>query len=256
LAALKKAHAMIRAIEARQLFRRYASVLLPLVLLLVGSSHRIASQTANSTGLISIRLEQKQGSVIRSVAQNTVFRNGNILRFRLTSRIAGFLYVVDKGTTGETATLFPASSGTESNNRIEPDQNMVVPANGDGWFEVSGPSGFDTVYILVSASPIAMPPAGPNGQNTESPQTATPLPPDLLPRCDDQIFKARGECIDVSAGVAPLAPDAPVPRELVPLARTAARDIILTDDGDGVTVKAAPSAKLPLIYTFRLAHLQ
>jgi hypothetical protein len=248
---------MIAATQARQLFRRYGHILAFLALLLVGSTHRVASQTANSTGLISIHLEQMQGSVIRAVPQNTVFRNGNILRFRLTSRIAGYLYVVDKGTTGETATLFPTATGTEGKNRIEPDQNVVVPANGDGWFEVSGPSGFDTIYILVSASPIAIPPpASSSGQNTENPNTATPPPPDLLPRCDDQIFKARGECIDVSAGVAPLAPDAPVPRELIPLARTAARDIILTDDGDGVTVKAAPSAKLPLIYTFRLAHLQ
>lgn len=248
---------MIAATQARQLPRRYGRILATLAVLLAASTNRIASQTANSTGLISIHLEEKMGSGIMTVPQDTVFRNGTILRFRLTSRIAGYLYVVDKGTTGETATLFPTTSGAEGNNRIEPDQNMVVPANGDGWFEVSGPSGFDTIYILVSASPIAVPPpAAPNGQNAENPQTASPPPPDLLPRCDDRIFKARGECIDVSAGVAPLAPDAPVPRELIPLARTAARDIILTDDGDGVTVKAAPSAKLPLIYTFRLAHLQ
>ncbi|MGB6686929.1 MAG: DUF4384 domain-containing protein [Terracidiphilus sp.] len=246
---------MIAATQARRI-RRYGRILASLLVLLATTTHRMASQAANSTGLISIHLEQKQESVIRTVPQNTVFRNGNILRFRLTSRIAGYLYVVDKGTTGETATLFPISSATEGNNRIEPGQNMVVPANGDGWFEVSGPSGFDTIYLLVSASPIAIPPASPNGSITEPPQATSPPPPDLLPRCDDQIFKARGECIDASAGVAPLAPDAPVPRELIPLARTAARDIILTDDGDGVTVKAAPTAKLPLIYTFRLAHLQ
>ena len=247
---------MTAATQARRRSQWYGLAAVSLLVLLAPSMPRISSQTANSTGLISIHLEQKQGSTIKTVPQNTVFRNGNILRFRLTSRIAGYLYVVDKGTTGETDTLFPTTSGADGN-RIKPDQEMVVPASGDGWFEVSGPSGFDTIYLLISDNTISIPPAtAPTGQNAETPQTTTPPPPDLLPRCDDQIFKARGECIDVSAGVAPLAPDAPVPRELTSLARTAARDIILTDDGDGVTVKAAPSAKLPLIYTFRLAHLQ
>ncbi|WP_263353246.1 DUF4384 domain-containing protein [Acidicapsa acidisoli] len=228
-----------------------------LLLVLVVEPARLESQNTNSAGLISIRLEQKNGDSTKTVQQNKVFHNGDILRFRLTSRIAGYLYVVDKGSSGQTTTLFPIAAGAGAQNRIEPDQNIVVPAIGDGWFEVSGPSGFDTIYILVSATPILIPPAAlPESQSPENRQNAAPLPSNLLPRCDDQIFKARGDCVDPSAGAAPLPPDAPVPRELVPFAKSAARDIILTDDGDGVSVKPAPSAKLPLIYTFRLAHLQ
>jgi hypothetical protein len=239
--------------QAQSRFERYTRIAALVALLSMGPAQYIQSQSTNSTGLISIRLEQKNGDDSKTVPQNTVFRNGNILRFRLTSRIAGYLYVVDKGTTGQTTTLFPVLNGPGTQNRIEPDQTMVVPAVGDGWFEVSGPSGFDTIYLLVSSSPILIPPAA-VPEKQESPQN--PLPPNLLPRCNDEIFKARGECIDPSAGAAPLPPGAPVPRELVPFAKSAARDIILTDDGDGVTVKPAPSAKLPLIYTFRLAHLQ
>ena len=234
-------------------FKRYGLLFAMPAVLFAGSAQCAVPQNANAASLISIRLEQKHGDETKTVPQNTVFHSGDILRFRLTSRIAGYLYVVDKGTSGETTTLFPVSTATGSQNRIELDQTMVVPAMGDGWFEVSGPSGFDTIYLLVSSSPILIPQAS-VPETKETPQNATP--PNLLPRCNDDVFKARGECIDVSAGVAPLPPGAPVPRELVPFARSAARDIILTDDGDGVTVKAAPSAKLPLIYTFRLAHLQ
>ena len=235
--------------------RRSAWSFVLMGILFVTATPHLRSQNANSAGLISIRLEQKSGDDSKTVPQNTVFHNGDILRFRLTSRIAGYLYIVDKGTTGQTTTLFPVASGTGGQNRIEPDQTMVVPAIGDGWFEVSGPSGFDTIYLLVSSTPILIPPAAvPESQEPENPQSAPPS--NLLPRCDDEIFKARGECIDASAGVRPLPSDAAVPRELIPFAKSAARDIILTDDGDGVTVKPAPSAKLPLIYTFRLAHLQ
>lgn len=235
---------------------RYGIALILLSGWLALSPQRIASQSANSSGLLTLRLEERVGDVAKTVPQNAVFRTGNILRFRLTSQLAGYLYIVDKGTTGETATLFPASDTPDASNRIEPGQSMVVPANGDGWFEVSGPAGFDTIYILVSADPITIPHAPAAAPSQETPQSEAPPPPNLLPRCDDAIFKARGECVDKSAGVAPLPPNAAVPRDLVPLARTAARDIILAGDDEGVTVKAAPSAKLPLIYTFRLAHLQ
>jgi hypothetical protein len=247
---------MIPASRLSAVLRPYALVLVFSFLLFAARPQRLASQSTNSAGLLTLRLEQRVGDAAKTVAQNTVFRTGNILRFRLTSQLAGYLYIVDKGTTGETATLFPASENPDASNRVEPGQSMVVPANGDGWFEVSGPSGFDTIYILVSAEPIAIPHVPASGPNQEAPQNENPLPSNLLPRCDDAIFKARGDCIDKSAGVAPLPPNAQVPRELVPLARTAARDIILADDADGVTVKPAPSAKLPLIYTFRLAHLQ
>lgn len=211
----------------------------------------LAGQSTNSAGLLSIRLEQKLGNAGKAVPQNTVFRTGDILRFQIASHVAGYLYVVNKGTTGETDTLFPDPSAMAGDNRIDPGKTYLVPANGDGWFEVSGPSGFDVLYFLISATPIALPPAASPSQNPSQPEA---LPPGLLPRCDDAIFKARGDCVDSSAGVAPLTPGAPLPRELVPLAKTASRDIILTDDGDGTAVQPAPAAKLPLIYTFRLAH--
>ena len=210
-------------------------------------------QNAGSS-LLSIRLEQKKGDTVQAVPQNNVFRNGEILRFRLTSQINGYLYVVDRGTTGNSAVLFPAV-GAAGGNRIEIGHSYLVPADGDGWFEVGGPTGFDTLYFLVSATPIALPSAPSTNQDNEPARpNAAPLPPNLLPRCDDAIFKARGECLDVSAGVAPLAPNAPMPRELVPMAGAASRDIVLTDDNGDTAVQSAPTARLPIIYTFRLAH--
>lgn len=223
-----------------------------ILMLTAGAAGVLWGQSASPAGMISIRLEQKLGEVKKAVPQNTVFRNRDVLRFQITSHISGYLYVVDKGTTGETSSLFPRSDAIPGDNRIEDGKSYTVPANGEGWFEVSGPSGFDILYFLVSATPIALPQAS-AGEGQSSGQTEPP-PPGMLPRCDDAIFKARGDCIDASAGVAPLAPGAAVPRELVPLARTASRDIILTDDGSDTAVKPAAASKLPLIYTFRLAH--
>ena len=225
-----------------------------IVALLLVAAGNLYGQNAGSS-VLTIRLEQRKGDVVQAVPQNTIFRNGEILRFRLTSQINGYLYVIDKGTTGNTAVLFPAS-GPAGSNRIEVGRGYLLPAEGDGWFEVNGPAGFDVLYFLVSATPIDLPsiPSAKPGSEPAPKEEPPPPPPNLLPRCDDAVFKARGECVDVSAGVAPLAPNAPIPRELVPMARTASRDIVLTDDDGDRTVQSAPTAKLPIMYTFRLAH--
>jgi hypothetical protein len=222
--------------------------------LMGAASSSLRAQGAKSPGVISIRLEQKLGNVTKVVPQNTVFRNGDVLRFQITSHVSGYLYVVDEGTTGKIDTLFPDANAIAGDNSIRDGKSYAVPASGDGWFEVIGPPGFDVIYFLVSATPISLPPPqAAGGQSTGTTEHTHP-PPGMLPRCDDAIFKARGNCIDLSAGVAALAAGAAVPQELVPLAGSAARDIILTDDGGETAVGPAAAAKLPLIYTFRLAH--
>jgi len=214
----------------------------------------LPGQSANSPGMILIRLEQKLGNVTKVVPQNTVFRNGDILRFQITSHVSGYLYVVDEGTSGKIDTLFPDANAIAGDNSIRDGKSYAVPANGDGWFEVGGPPGFDVLYFLVSATPISLPSAPATGGQNPGTAGHTEPPPGMLPRCDEDIFKARGDCVDLSAGVAPLAAGAAVPREMVPLARSASRDIILTDDGSDTAVQLAANSKLPLIYTFRLAH--
>ena len=225
---------------------------LALGLLLPGLNPASPGQNPGTTAdLIGIRVERKVGERIDKMPPNKVFESGDILRFQLSSSMAGYLYVVDKGTTGGVATLFPGASALPGDNRITPGRTYLVPADGDGWFEVDGPPGFDVLYFLVSATPIRLP-ASPQPQaGGEKSRPETTLVPGLLPRCDNAVFKSRGECLDDSAGVAPLPSNAELPREIAPLAGTASRDIFLSDDDGDTTVKAE---KLPIIYTFRLAH--
>ncbi|HEY0784800.1 MAG TPA: DUF4384 domain-containing protein [Acidobacteriaceae bacterium] len=214
-----------------------------------------AGPGAEGSGQITIRLEKKQAEQALTVPPTTVFKTGDVLRFRLTSSMAGYLYVVDKGSTGMTATLFPASGAQAGDNHILPARGYLVPADGEGWFEVTGPPGFDVLYFLVSARPMALPPAPPSPEALgKKAQPEAALPPDLLPRCNDEIFRSRGECLDETAGARALSPDAVLPREIAGLALGASRDIILVDEGGQTSVRPAATAKLPLVYSFRLAH--
>jgi len=75
----------------------------------------------------------------------------------------------------------------------------------------------------------------------------------LKPRCNDEVFRARGECIDASAGPSAVPPGAALPPEISPIAGSASRDITFTRNNDSTTV-GANAGKAPVIYTFRLAH--
>lgn len=195
---------------------------------------------------LEISLEkQGPGGVAEPVAVDHVFAPGDVVRFRVRSDYDGFLYVMDQGTSGHFSSVFP-SAEAGADNRVHRGDSFLVPAIKEGWFQVTGPAGFDVLYFLLSPEPIAAPSAA---------SFVAPGPiSSLRPRCNDAIFKARGDCTDLSAGPAPLPPNAPLPAPLQGVAGAASRDIIISKSKDGVTVTAPESNSAPVIYTFRLAH--
>jgi hypothetical protein len=195
---------------------------------------------------LDIQLEQQgPGGGSEPVAVDHVFAVGDVVRFRLTSEFDGFLYVMDQGTSGHFASVFP-SAEAGADNRVHRGESFLVPATNDGWFQITGPAGFDVLYFLLSPAPIAAPSAA---------SFVAPGPvSSLKPRCNDAIFKARGDCTDLSAGPAPLPAAAPLPAPLQGIAGAASRDIVVTRKSDGVVVTSHEAKSAPVIYTFRLAH--
>ena len=179
------------------------------------------------------------------VAATHVFAAGDKFRIRVTSEYDGYLYVMDQGTSGYFSTVFP-SLAAGSNNQVRRGQAYLIPTGNDDSFEISGPAGFDVLYFLLSPETIVSPTAA---------SFVAPGPvSSLKPRCNDAVFKARGECTDISAGPAAVPKDAALPAPIAPLAATASRDITVTTKKDGVTVTSGGSKTAPVIYMFRLAH--
>ena len=220
-----------------------------------GKSGGTAQSSPAAPMLVDIALERrsKEGKV-EPMAAGHVFQTGDIVRLRLKSHYDGFLYVLNQGTTGRFSTIFPGVE-TGASNRVRANQQYLVPAVEDGWFEVEGPAGFDILYFLLSPTPLASPPAA---------AFAAPGPASSLrPRCNDEIFKARGECTDDSAGPAALPLGTAIPAPLVPLAPNASRDLVFVDEAEGAVGvsnrtpaanQAVPAPSAPVLYTFRLAH--
>lgn len=208
-----------------------------------GSVQTAAAKSAPD--LVEITLERQKKDKVESMATGHVFEKGDVIRLRLNSHYQGFLYVMDQGTSGKFATVFPAAD-TGSDNRVMPDKVYLVPADNQGWFEIEGPAGFDVLYFLLSPTPLATPAAA----SFVAPGPAS----SLKPRCNDRIFRARGECTDDSAGPAAVPAGAVLPAPLAPIAGEASRDIVFTKKKGEATVSVAGPAAAPMLYTFRLAH--
>ena len=214
--------------------------------LLITSSLLLRAQTPH----MQISVERKTGDKFETTSPQHVFRSGDLVRFRFRSSFDGYLYVMDQSTSGKYLILFPAKDAQEANH-VEQDHEYLVPASNGSWFRVDDPPGYETVYFVISPVKLEKP-ATPESH----PLPATPPPPpaapvELLPRCDDAVFRARGECVDVLAGPRALGKDETLPPQL-PAA--APRDITVINKPSATVVAPKDGAGGPLIYEFRLAH--
>ena len=166
--------------------------------------------------------------------------------FRFRTNFDGYLYVTNQSTSGKYEQLFPREE-TGQNNRIVAGKDYQVPATSVA-FRIAGPPGHEIVYWLVSPVRLndvpprpTLPPAG----NT------TPIT--LLPRCDESIMKARGDCVDSSAGLKLIPRDVDLSKDLS-AANAASRDLVFMRQQNTAVISSPEPLTGPVIYEFQLAH--
>jgi hypothetical protein len=118
---------------------------------------------------------------------------------------------------------------------------------------VSGPPGYDVIYWLVS--PVDF---GKQYRPLPPPPAPGSVPPSLHPRCDDTIFKARGDCIDTQAGVRPVKPGDKLPENMNGVVKATPRELLFIQDNssgkESVVVSSPAPLTGPVVYELRLAH--
>ena len=195
---------------------------------------------------MEVVLEQQVGKTARVVNPQHVFKTGDLVRFRFRSNFDGYLYVTDQASSGKYLKLFPgAKAGAD--NRIVRGREYIIPATSGSWFRIDKPAGYETVFFTVTPSRVgekATPPPAP----VLAPPPAEPLPSDMLPRCDDGIFRARDECLDDKAGASAVSPGDPGPAKLTP------REIVVIRKTDSSVIAPVSDGDAPIIYQFRIAH--
>lgn len=206
---------------------------------------------------MEIRVELRHAGEWKSVDGATIFEKDAQVRFRVKSNFAGWLYVMNQGTGGAYTLLFPRED-TGSMNRIEPGREYIVPATA-GAFKVTGPAGHDVVYWMMT--PVEMSAGEARAQRPASAYVPLPPPPPpgtklntLTPRCDDSVFRARGDCIDSKAGPRKVTSLDELPANLKEVPNLRSRELVFIKEKDSAVVSTPGDLKGPVVYEFRLAH--
>jgi hypothetical protein len=188
----------------------------------------------------------------RTVDPGLVLAQGDRVRFRFRTNFDGYLYVMNHSTSGSYEQLFPREE-TGTDNRIAAGKEYVVPAT-KTLFRVAGPPGYETVYWMVTPAKLTDG-SQPAYQPLPPPPEPRPLPSNLIPRCDDALLKARGNCIDSSAGpkLVPRGADVP-PHMKSASGQQDPRDLLFMRQKDKAVISSPAPLAGPVVYEFRLAH--
>jgi hypothetical protein len=217
---------------------------------LISFSRGLSAQTPHME--ITVERQVKDHSEVTSPQH--VFHSGDLVRFRFRASFDGYLYVMDRSTSGKYLLLYPAKDAQNAN-QVERDKEYLIPASRGEWFRVDNPPGYETVYFLISPGKLEK---GATSEQQPRPPMGEPPPPDapaeLIPRCDDTVFRARGECVDVMAGPRELGKDDKMPAQLPPVSGAGSRDITVINKPTTSVVAPRSGSEGPLIYEFRLAH--
>jgi hypothetical protein len=176
-----------------------------------------------------------------------VLSQGDRVRFRFSTNFDGYLYVMNRGTSGKYDQLFPRQE-TGQDNRVTAGMEYQVPASASA-FRIEGPAGQEIVYWLIVPArltdlpPRVAPPAG---------RPSRPLT--LMPRCDSAVLQTRGECIDTSAGPKLVPRGEELPQNLAAVAGKVPRDLIFMRQQDKSVIESAEPLTGPVLYEFRVAH--
>jgi hypothetical protein len=191
---------------------------------------------------MEIMLDRLDSGTWSQVDPGLVFNRDDRLRFRYRTNFDGYLYVMNWSTSGHYEQLFPSADAGEDN-RVKAGAEYTVPATKSA-FRIAGPAGHELVYWLVSPAQI----------KPSLPPPEKHRPEDLLPRCDDEIFKARGDCVDSSAGLKGVVQGEKLPGNLAASGAVTPRDLLFMRK-DKTTVVGSPVPLTgPVVYEFRLAH--
>jgi len=198
---------------------------------------------------MEIMLERLDGGTWHTIDPGLVLAQGDRVRFRYRTNFDGYLYVMNQSTSGKYEQLFPRDE-TGQDNRLIGGKDYQVPSNSTV-FRIAGPAGHEIVYWLVTPARLT----GPPPRYQPPPPSEKKAPPTLIPRCDDTIMRARGDCVDSTAGPKLVPRDLEIPQNLAQAAGQGdPRDLLFLRQKNTAIISSPEPLTGPVLYQFRLAH--
>ena len=120
----------------------------------------VGSDGAVKAGIRYRILRREPNGDAREVAADTLFRSGDRIRFAFEPNIDGFLYVLQRGSTGRWCLLLPHPQINSGQNYVTRFGEVSIPPEGVGWFRFDENPGSETLFVYLSREPIATLPWG------------------------------------------------------------------------------------------------
>jgi len=198
---------------------------------------------AQSQEVVEITVEKRQGTSWQPVSSQTVFHSSDDIRFRVRSRIGGYLYVLNHESGGDETWLYPRPEQS-SDNHIAISTSFLVP-DSPASFTVGGQPGFDVTYWMITPQPMSLSPSAPKSK--AKPNT-------LLPRCGSGPLRARGVCEDPHAGPHAISESDRIPSVFSTAGGLVARDLTFQSKQSAVQVVAPEPPSGSIVYALWIAH--
>jgi hypothetical protein len=216
--------------------------LAPVLLALAAAAFPQSHSLTQGAYRMELLLDRMDGSDWRLIDPGLILASGDRVRFRFRTNFDGYLYVTNRSSSGKYEQLFPRAD-TGEDNRIVASRDYQIPAT-SSLFRIAGPAGYETVYWLVSPAPLA---AG-------APPPHEDHPVILHPRCDDTILKARGDCVDSSAGPRLVPRGEPLPSSIAQASGAKVPELLVMRQENTSVIASTVPLTGPVVYEYRLAH--
>ncbi|HLJ47004.1 MAG TPA: DUF4384 domain-containing protein [Bryobacteraceae bacterium] len=127
------------------------------------TSHSTPSGTDSHVHVVNAAVESKplglRVSLVKitndgrtvEVDSDASFRPGDRLRLNVEVSDPGYLYIVNRGSSGTWTPLFPSADIPEASNKVQPGTKYQVPQG--AYFTVSDPPGEEKLFVILSRNP-------------------------------------------------------------------------------------------------------
>ena len=118
-----------------------------------GSGNPDIIRVAATPAGVTYTLKKLSGKDMVTVSPDAVFQSGDRIQFDVQTNSDGYLYIGNKGPTGNWTPLFPTKAIDNGNNRVEAFKKYTLPSGYRIKFD--DPSGTEEVFILFSRQQVA-----------------------------------------------------------------------------------------------------
>jgi hypothetical protein len=119
-----------------------------------GAAPHLVRSAENRLGLRCSVMLRDAGNEYTEVTPGTVFHSGDHIRLSFLANEPGYFYVIQQGSTGAWAPIFPPQSAPPDANKVLAGQLQVVPS-GTRAFAFDQHPGDEKLYVILSRTPIA-----------------------------------------------------------------------------------------------------